>query len=200
MIEIISKLEEIENLYKTGATAPYTKVEDGHGYYGVLIKDKMDGKIQCHVCGKFFDSVATHALFKHKFNARTYKETYGFPSNMPICSQKVSERLSKSIIDKVIGFQKGHKHGFKTGHRGFPRKRNRFTRTNHSLSFQNERNVCEEQLYRRYLAVSDKIGKEPSTKDLLVHDSPLMPVIQHRYKNLNNFRKKHGFTIVKPPF
>jgi hypothetical protein len=45
MIETITNENEIENLYKTGSHAPYTKLEKGNfGYLGVLCPTKIQAR------------------------------------------------------------------------------------------------------------------------------------------------------------
>src|SRR3990167_2194814 len=100
MIEEINSTEEIENLYKEGTNAPYTKVENGHGYLGVLIREKSSGKIQCHICGDFFNSLSYHAR-KHKYSSSQYKTIFGFPKYFPLCSVKLSEQRRNSLLERI---------------------------------------------------------------------------------------------------
>ena len=114
MIEEISNINEIENLYKEGTNAPYSKIGNGFGYYGVFIKDKNSGKVQCHVCGKFFNSVSVHSYAKHKILSNDYKKKYGFHKTFPLVSAQTSNlyrlaREKKMKIEKyvsVLGFKK----------------------------------------------------------------------------------------------
>lgn len=194
MIEEISKLDEIENLYKDGVNAPYQKVVNGSGYHGVLIKDKSTGKVQCHVCGKFYESIPLHSYQKHKLNAADYKLKYGFASTFPLCSVKVSkQRREKSMRDKM--WELGGLEKYKKARLAGLRKRHK--QGGFSLAFVNSRNICNEQIYRRYMLISDKIGSLPSAKTIRKYDPPLDGVIRSRFGSFNKFKLKFNLPANK---
>jgi len=197
MIETISNLEEIENLYKDGLNAPYRKVEDGHGYYGVMIRDKSSGKVQCHICGGFYESITPHAANKHKFVSGEYKEKYGFPKSFPLCSQLVSENRRKGRL-KAINSPNGLKISFKSGNK---HRAKRYRSAYTYLAYQNKNNICPEQITRRYLVVCDEFGKQASFRDILNIDPALHAVIRRRYGTFNKFKLQNniGGIVKKPP-
>lgn len=67
--------EEIETLFK--ATGPFRRVENGHGYYGVVLRDKTKDLIQCHVCGKWFTWLSHHVRVAHNLPVNDYREKCG---------------------------------------------------------------------------------------------------------------------------
>lgn len=199
MIEEISKLDEIENLYKEGTNAPYRKVETGHGYYGVLIKDKASGKVQCHVCGKFFDFLSKHIQMKHKILSRDFKIEYGFPLYFPLCSLKISatsrDRINKRYLNKetlrnaILNIKRINK-------KSNVARKKIYTLNRNSLAFENERNICNDQVERRFTLIADKIGKTPNTADLRSNDDSLRKIIEIRYGGINKFLEKTGLGLV----
>lgn len=47
---------------------------EGFGYFGA-ISITMDGnKMQCHICGKLYSNVASHARQAHEVNPKQYRE------------------------------------------------------------------------------------------------------------------------------
>ena len=67
------------------------------------------------------------------------------------------------------------------------------------MAIQNKRGACEEQIYKRFMVVSDIVGREPSFVDLAKYDSTLFNAIRGKYKTLNNWRKKQGFVVNRFP-
>jgi hypothetical protein len=193
VIETISSEADIANLYKTSAFGPYTKVEDGYGYRGVLIQHRKSGKIQCHICGKWFNSLGKHSGMKHKTLARDYRIKFGFPLSQPLCSVAVSRKNSvntrrikpwlKTSAKRIVAWNRANR--LKRKH--YPE----------SEAFLNSRAICDDQLVRRVLAIADVVGRNPSISDLVKHDCKLYPVIHYRYGTWNNFKKKHNLGDIR---
>lgn len=101
MIEQISSEAEIENLYKIGSNAPYTPVKNGYGYYGVLISHKENGKIHCHLCGKFYGNLGSHIANDHNMPSKDYKKKFGFSMKQPLCSSSMSAKLRTSMLKNI---------------------------------------------------------------------------------------------------
>jgi hypothetical protein len=179
--------ERIELVYK--AVEPFEKLVDGFGYRGVLLRDTIEDKLQCHVCGKWYKAVATHARFAHGMTARDYKITYGLPLQSAICSRSTSAKLHDNGIKHKNNLNRcaRTKKWLQQVRKGVKHKKN-------NAAFQNKLGTCAEQIYRRFLVVADMAGKEPTFGDIKQYDPKLFAAIVRRYGNLDNFRVKYDFT------
>lgn len=48
----------------------------GFGYYGILMCDSLDGKVQCHICGYWFDHLGAHVRVHDRMSADDYREEF----------------------------------------------------------------------------------------------------------------------------
>ena len=199
MIETVSCIEEIENLYKTGANAPYEKILGGFGYHGVLIKEMAPGNIQCHSCGRFFRHLPTHTRQAHGLLADDYRDMYGFSRDTPLVHAELSAKFRKSAIERLRHYkaplavlQKNAALGRKV-----MAERRKVRGFQYSEAKLNERNICPEQVMRRYLVIADFLGHEPSAAELQDNDLAAYKAIHNRFGTLNAFREKYGFQTRK---
>lgn len=183
--------ERIETLFKV--VSPLAPVKDGFGYDGVLLREKSTGKIQCHLCGKWFDFLATHVKQKHDCPAEEYRYKFSLPLGFPLCSKKYSEARS-DISSRPEHLSRLGKNRPKNPGRFLRSKkcRKRGAWTSSCLAAQNKRGACKAQMYERYIVVADQVGREPSEGDLRKYDPPLMGIIVRRHGNLGEFLKSHG--------
>ena len=65
----------IKPLYK--AIEPFMEVKRGHGYQGVVMYDDIEDKLQCHICGKFYENLGQHIWMGHKIKSADYKIDFG---------------------------------------------------------------------------------------------------------------------------
>jgi len=190
----------IETLFK--AEAPFEPVANGHGFIGILLLDKMEDKIQCHLCGRWFKLLSPHLISKHDTTTDLYKRQFGLPLSFPLCSRGYSQTVSKLAL---------HPERLKHLARGRdPIRLNRILRARSkkgltesykyaqtNAAFLNKHGLCHDQMLRRFLIVADTVGKEPSQLELKQHDLRLWSAIFTRYGNLNTFRKREGFRVIK---
>jgi len=191
MREYIDDTTEIQNLYKVGINAPYTK--SGYGYLGVLIERKSDGKVQCHECGDFFDRVTFHANKEHGIQADEYKKKHGFPISMGLCSKIISERCSDAGKKSAA---------VQSNIRRLPKLARKYRSKNHSqksIAFYNSLNICNEQLDRRVDAIADRLGVTLNSNIVIVADPSLYQTICKRYGSWNNYAKKRNIPHREMP-
>lgn len=187
---------DIETIFKV--EPPLKQISDGHGYYGVVLRDKSRDLLQCHICGIWRKGISQHVNNAHQMLSREYKKKFGLPMAFPLVSRETSRKMSSQALkekrlehlNKVRNLKK------LCSIRGRRRSRIMKYAMNNS-AFQNKHGVCEEQIMRRFLVVADAVGKEPSQRDLIEFDHSLWAVIRRRYKTINNFRRKNNFSIVK---
>lgn len=185
---------EIETLFKV--EPPLTLLQNQNGFLGVLLRNKVTGCLQCHLCGKWFERLNSHVFNGHKMKVDDYKEDFGLPPNFPLVSREISEKQSIFARTNPNILKNLAKH--RNPKKAYSKKisKRRWKRIYHSAAKDNMLGACPEQLCRRYMVVSDIIGKEPSINDLNKYDSPLYGLIQGRYGTINAFRDKFNFSTV----
>ena len=186
----------IETLFK--AEAPFEPVANGHGFKGILLLDKIEDKIQCHLCGRWFKLLSSHLKSKHETTNDFYKRQFGLPLSFPLCARSVSQSHStRALRAENLANLARVADPARATHRSRSRRK-QFTKYGKmNAAFLNAHGLCHDQIMRRFLIVTDMVGKEPSQQELIQHDEALWAAIRRRYRNLNTFRKKEGFSIVK---
>ena len=87
---------------------------------------KLDelGRPICHICGRAFHKLLTHAKQRHKISAEEYKTKFGLNSGKGVVSGEFREKARQNVLDNYnVGvtenlINKGTKTRFKTGHKG----------------------------------------------------------------------------------
>jgi hypothetical protein len=183
---------------------PYMPVKDGFGFLGVVLYDEVEDKVQCHVCGKMFQSLTRHTEM-HRLSAREYKEKFGLNYETPLCRPATTEKNSmrgeffwrlnhgkvtlKEIHEKAVKMgklskrekQKNGKHAWRT------LKKHKLT-----AEMMNRFGTCPAQIEERFIKIVDFYGRAPSWDEVLKSDKSLMPVICRRYKSYSNFLTYFG--------
>lgn len=83
-----------------------------------------EGRVICHICGRAFNKVLSHARQRHNISAKEYKKKFGLDLNKGLTSKSTKEALRKSVLknyDKVVEenlIKNGEKTRFKEGHEG----------------------------------------------------------------------------------
>lgn len=185
--------EEIETVFKV--EMPIEPIKDGHGFLGVILRNKVDDTIQCHICGEWFKLLSQHISGKHKIKVLEYRYKYGLPLSYPLCSKSYSANSSKNGLKnknwlKKMTPERARAQQAKVGKKAF-----RWAK--HSPAKTNMLGACDEQLQKRFTIIADTLGHEPGYREIEEHDPPLMPLIRNRYGNLNKFRETFGFEVHK---
>lgn len=143
---------------------PFEKVKKGFGYMGVVVEDFKSGKLQCHICGGWFDQMAMH-LQTHNITSQEYKTKFGLSTSTALKTKKM--RLKQSEI--MIRLNKENPKCFNRSHVGFE-KDNSYAgnRKGKSKSAEtiNKFGVCDLQIKDRILKLREKLGKTPTLIDL----------------------------------
>lgn len=183
--------EDIETVFKV--EPPLFEIEGGFGYQGVVLRDRATDKLQCHICGEWFSSLQCHIPQRHKIKVKDYKKLYGLPRRFPLLSRNISKKLSENTIERIKnGTLKPipHKKGEKWSKRDI-KARGNYRKMDFFL---NQKGLCDYgQIERRFLIVSDIVGREPTTSYIIKYDDKLRNAIYTRFGSLNKFREKMGF-------
>jgi hypothetical protein len=196
MIEQIQSVDEIENLYKTGSHAPYDKLpKENFGYLGVLLSLKSSGKVQCHLCGSWHDSLGSHIANRHKIKAQDYKKRFGFTRTIPLCSQRVSDQRSKSALEhnNTRGIRKYHKElrdpkNAKNLAEFNDKKAKSNREAANSPAVLNKLDICDQQCIRRVKVIAEHLNHFPTWREVNRIDGGLQMVIRRRFGSWNKFK------------
>lgn len=75
------------------------KQEGVFGEVGLLAYDAIEDKVQCHICGEWFQFLPGH-LRRHEITCFKYKEKFGLNRNHALCS-KENSRYRSSLCKKL---------------------------------------------------------------------------------------------------
>ncbi|MDP8928924.1 MAG: MucR family transcriptional regulator, partial [Actinomycetota bacterium] len=56
-----------------------------HGEFGRLARDD-DGRVQCHICGGFYDHLGAHVHHRHGLRADDYRAAFGLKQSTKLIS------------------------------------------------------------------------------------------------------------------
>lgn len=160
---ILPKTEEtVYEHYKE----PLRKVKDGYGYYGTIASNKDRTHIQCHVCGYFFRSLASH-ITKHGINTRDYKEKFQLRLSRSLVSQKHRE---EKIARYLALPQEERKKVAERARKALKtrKKRVRYSGT-YSQERKNEEGRCADQLIDKIHKLTKKMGRVPTSQEFREH-------------------------------
>jgi hypothetical protein len=178
----------IRPLYK--AIEPFMDVKNGYGYQGVVMYDDENDLVQCAICGKWYKSVASHAVHAHKVDRFEYKLRFGLNIKTALCSTQCSKTQSKNvraaIADGRIVLQ------IAKLKRSYLKRKKQTALGTRSIQFQNKSGLCELQMRLRYDVVKKIVGREPKQLDIVTHDHALSGAIVRRFKTINNYRDHLG--------
>ena len=184
----------IETVFKV--ELPVNSVENGFGYIGVLLRNKDTDLIQCHLCGRWFNSLSQHIFSSHKIPVIDYKKKFGLPLSFPLISRSLSSKHhQRAMTPKNIEHLKNIRS--KTGKLVSTCKRKKFMKyATNCEAYKNKFGLCDEQILRRYLMVTDIVGAEVGMRTLKKYDPALEGAINRR-GGISEFKKKNGFTVIK---
>lgn len=176
----------IRPLYK--AQAPFMEVKRGYGYQGVVMYDDAEDKVQCHICGNWFENVGQHSAIAHQLKAEDYKLSFGLTLSTALCGRKKSKRDREIGLSRREHFNSVRNVWTKT-HR--PRRRKNYIPPHGSMRAKNRKGLCDLQIRSRYEVVKSIVGKDPSRDDFQKYDKQLESWFS-RNGGLNKYKKSIG--------
>jgi len=140
---------------------PFMKFEGGFGFQGVLLFDGESDKIQCHICGEWFDALGRHLNDKHGITAADYKDKVGLSRTTALINEKfraslIANGLSKRLQNLRQNSKKKYKHSVET------KKKIGETLKKNVMELKNLRNCCPDQLISRLRNLYLKLGRIPN--------------------------------------
>lgn len=178
---------------------PFEKNDSGFGFKGVLIEDSESGKIECSICGKWFDQLAKH-LETHNTDSVEYKRRFGLLSSTALKSKEM--RLNQSKV--MVKLRKENKRNRYTFQRGNSHSANRKGNPK-AVESKNKFGVCELQVIERITELAKELGKTPTLMDLRErYGAGMISLIHSRYKSYikicNNLGLEVNFSNYNPKY
>lgn len=134
--------------------------EQSFGYEGVLLFDGSTDKVQCHLCGKWYESLGTHLGREHNMLACDYKNMVGLSKNTALIGEKFRQKLIANGKKRFLNLRPGIK---KTESE---KQKIRETLQKPTREYQNLRGTCPYQLIDRILAKAKELGRTPGSKEM----------------------------------
>lgn len=171
-----------ENIIYDGYKEPLRPVEGGFGYYGVVAREKESGKVQCHVCGRFFNHINNSHLRMHGYTSVEYKDHYGISPSTPLCSYESSEKHLK-VYESIDRPTKDRMQAnFKKS--SFYRRRKKHPKM--SLEVRNRRGTCPDQLLDSVVHYKEALGRLPTAEEFKQHDGGKFSAILDTFSTWTN--------------
>lgn len=174
----------IRPLYKS--VEPFMHVSIGHGFLGVVMYDDTEDKVQCHICGKFFDHLGKH-VSKHELTARNYKEQFGLTLRTPLCNKRYSN-LKSLTMSKNIRLGKTSGCGPVGMSSAWIHRRKKYVSGMKKMTVLNRHGLCDLQIKARYAVVQDICKRMPKEPELRHYDQKLWAALVRRFGSINKAR------------
>lgn len=150
---------------------PFMRFEEGFGLQGVLLFDGKTDKVQCHLCGDWFDYLPYHLRREHSTTALQYKEKVGLSKNAAL----ISETWRNKLIAR--GLEARLKNLKKFTRKRTPTERRKISKgvieSNNRMGFKNIQGTCPDQLIQRLQALAKKLGRTPSNREVTFEETLL---------------------------
>lgn len=149
-----------------GYKEPFRPVEDGYGYYGTLTVDESETFVQCHVCGFFFKWLPSH-LREHGLTGREYKDKYGLMLKTTLLTESANKEWSQK---RMYNYTPGHRKqaqyavALATASRTSGDSAGKSGKL--ALEYYNKFGLCPDQVIDKYLTLKQKLGKDPTFKQI----------------------------------
>lgn len=160
---------------------PFEKVKDGFGFMGVMIEDFESGKLQCSICGEWFETLPNH-LRSHNILSSDYKIRFGLLVSTALKSKKMRLRQSK-IMQGLRWKNKSNRGSFKKNNSFAGNRKGK----SKALESRNKYGVCDLQIMQKVIELKKEIGKTPTLTQL--KDRYGNVFLTHLYKRYGSYIK-----------
>lgn len=143
---------------------PYTPYQGGYGFEGALLFDGDTDKIQCHICGKWFEHLIPHIKL-HGFRASTYKREVGLSQTTALISETTRSKLIASGLDQRLQNlrRKGGWH-----HSEASKNKIAYALRDNPTEMKNTKGegTCPMQLIDRLKKLTENLGRPPAHEEI----------------------------------
>lgn len=169
---------------------PFEVNETGFGFKGVLVEDFKSGKIECSICGNWYEQISDSHLKKHKVTNAEYKKRFGLLTSTALKSKKMRLRQSEVMI-KLRKENKNNRLMFKRGNSYAGNRKDKLK----AEESKNKFGVCDLQVMERIEELRQELGKTPTLIDLKNrYGSGMMTLLFMRYGGYLALLRSMGIT------
>lgn len=164
--------------------------EEGIGWFGVLAAEVKTGKVQCHLCGQFFDALAMHVLSAHKMKIMEYREKFGLAYTTALVSENERMRLKQSTLDWLKKMSPEEKEEFlqrQKAHLKAGRPQSYHVRKK-TIEGMNKDGSCPDQTLQAIIDVKNELGHTPSKAEFIQHKQS-QRYVHLVYKHFGSWKK-----------
>lgn len=152
---------------------PLKKVEKGFGYYGVIATDEDNDRVQCHLCGWFFQNLGIHLNREHSITGDKYKEKFHLARGTALVGESLRikrvEAARRSIEAQKERMGEDYLKQMKEGYKEYAKKNPHNHGIGWSLEKRNKMGMCPDQLIEKIQDLAKLKGKTPSFKDFKIY-------------------------------
>lgn len=169
---------------------PLMRFEEGHGFVGALVFDGKSDKIQCHLCGQWFDQLGNHLKKEHATTAAQYKERVGLNRTTALVNESFRAKLIANGLKKRMKNLKNQRGAIRS-----PETRRRISEAlkEHRAEQKNLTGTCPEQLIQRLTELHYKLGRTPTDDEITFREA-----LRKTYGTLENACNIAGIPYRKP--
>ena len=138
--------------------------ETRHGYLGAISGTRDGALIQCHICGKFYQSLSFHIFHAHSIRAKEYKIKFQLSNKTPIVSENMRKVLKERLRKYVSSLTKEQ---LKKRIEQITKNRHRTGGRKNRLEHANKRGNCPDQLLDKILEVKESLGHTPTITEFM---------------------------------
>lgn len=149
---------------------PLIEVKNGFGYYGA-IEVTTDGEyIRCHICGKLFYDLGSHARQAHKTPVSKYKEQFQLQATTALISEKERNNRKQRTIDwlKTLSDEEKKNYRLRCAEKikKFHERKHKM-RGKESLEAKNKKGTCPQQLIEKIKETAKALDKTPTLAEFI---------------------------------
>lgn len=147
--------------------APSWNSDKGHGFTGVLLHDRNTDTIQCHLCGKWFESLQAHTKKEHGVKPNDYKQLTGLAKRTVL----LNEAQRKVLIENGIKYSGNLRPGGKHTEEQKEKIRASLIKRGGTMEKKNEEGTCPAQLISRLKKLYEQLGRTPTDSEVTFHQT-----------------------------
>jgi len=176
---------------------PFQKVKKGFGFVGILATDTETGKLQCHICGGWYDLLTTHIFAKHRLTSKEYCEDFGLFRSTALKCMRVRKIQSEVMFEMRRGHYK-HRMKFQKGNKWAGNRKGQVK----PIEEQNRYGICDLQVIDKIKSLQEELGGKtpPLTRVIDRFGGAFSTLIHNRYGGYIRLIKSLGMIPVTSSF
>mgnify|MGYP001584240699 CR=1 FL=1 len=161
---------------------PFQPLKKGFGFLGVLAEDSKSLQLQCHICGKWFYDLNSHARQKHHIEISDYKDMFSLSRGTALLEKSLRLKHSRVMT------QQHKKNPKKFRHRPL---RHSTKGIKLSVERQNKFGTCDLQIATKIKNLYDHLKRTPRMFELeKYYGRSFCYLIKNRYQSYSKILKE----------